>query len=157
MILRLFGCDLGDGSVLAVEAVEVAAGCGDREGHATGQEVVERLYLDRDIMDSAGVAVSQGIEHSTPVLPHPAVPSLTFGDDAAPGAELALNMTPRVGIGLVAVEDSRGLLGAGVTGLALQALLDPGVIQSLAGMSIRQGNPLALGGRRAPRFPGTSQ
>jgi len=68
-VLDLVGLGLGDLPVLAVQAAEVAAGGGEREGFAAGGEVVERLLLDRVDVYGAGVAVGQAVKLAVHVDP----------------------------------------------------------------------------------------
>ena len=77
---------LRDGPVLAVQAVEVAAPRGDREGHAAGVDVEERLLLDRVGVGGDGPPVHERDQRAVAILADAADPGPTGSDQAAMGA-----------------------------------------------------------------------
>ena len=83
---------LGDLEVLAVPAAEVAAGAGDGEGPAAGQEVEEGLLLDGVQVGGDHPAVVQAQETAVPVLPNRAEAPFPRRDPASVAAEEAADL-----------------------------------------------------------------
>ena len=120
---------LRDLPVLTVQAVQIAPGGGDGEGHTARKEVIERLLLDGIGMHGTWVAVDKGVQSPRPVLSHTALPAMAVRYETSPGAKLALDIG--VGVWHMAVLDSRwdNLV---VTGLAANSLAAGCVVESFA-------------------------
>jgi len=91
-VLHLVGLRLGDLPVLAVQAAEVAAGGGQREGFAAGRKMIERFLLDRVDVHGAGVAVGQAVERAVHVDLGAAHAAVSGGQHTVVGADQADNL-----------------------------------------------------------------
>src|SRR5205814_3486398 len=90
--------------VLAETAAQVAAGRAKGEDAGSGEEVVERLLLDRVHAEAAGAA--PGGEHHPIAFAraHEAEPALPLMERAVPGADVALDPSVRQGMKVAAFE-----------------------------------------------------
>ena len=91
-ILGLLRLALRDVPVLAVQAAEPAAGRGQREDVGAGQEVEQRLLLDRVDVEAHRIAVGQRVERAVLVDAVAAVAAVFRLQQALVGAELALDV-----------------------------------------------------------------
>jgi hypothetical protein len=78
--------DLGNIGVLTMQAAKIAAHGGNRVGETARQNVKQRFFLDRIDMFGDEIAVDQGVECSSPVLPYPADPPFAIGDQTVMAA-----------------------------------------------------------------------
>src|SRR5438034_8295501 len=77
-------------SVLAEPAAQVAPGRPERQDRRPGQEVIERLLLDRVHAEAAGAPVGGQDDRVTLPHPHEAEPPLPLLQTAGPRAHVAL-------------------------------------------------------------------
>ena len=82
---------LGDLPVLAELAPQRAAGGGERKGRRAGEEMVEGFLLDRVDVDGDRAAVDEAPQLAADVHPGAAAAALAGLDDAALGAQEALD------------------------------------------------------------------
>src|SRR5207248_8527706 len=82
---------LGDVPVLAEAAAQVAARGAEREHAGSGQEVVERLLLDRVHAEAAGAAVSGEDDRVVLARADETESALPLVESAVPRAEIALH------------------------------------------------------------------
>ena len=84
---------LGYLPVLAVQAAEIAAGCGNGQNRLTGHEVIERFFLHGVKVNRTGVDIRNSMELVGVDDPRPAEASVIFSQDALMGTETALHQT----------------------------------------------------------------
>src|SRR6202040_2644803 len=77
--------------VLAELAREIAAGSAEREDRRPGQEMVERLFLDRIDAETGGAAIGREHDRFVRASAHEAQSALAFVEPAIARADVALN------------------------------------------------------------------
>ena len=91
--LHLLAAALRQLPVLAVEAVQVAAGGGHREHRRGGVKVIQGLLFHRVDVDGGWPPVGGGHQSSAQIDPYPAVAGCALGDHAAAWTEFAGHLT----------------------------------------------------------------
>ena len=95
--VHLVGFRFRDVPVLAEEATHVAAGRAQRQNLRAGEEVVERLLLDRVNLQRGGLRVAQVVERAAAVHADEAEAHLPVADVAMPRAQVAVQLAVALG------------------------------------------------------------
>src|SRR5262249_44186160 len=149
---------LGDVPVLAELAGEVAPGSAEGEHRRPGQEMVERLLLDRVDAEARGASV--GGEHDLVVLAgaHVAESALAVMETAIARAEVALNAAGRALVPVAARAAGKELIHIGTDLARVWIILD--IWASRGGEAMRTASelpgvrPAAVAGSFYPGDPG---